>query len=85
MEEITGQVFSVCFRQASNINHDKKYTPPQMNRAVNSRQSDFNESNNDIGKERDQSQRQELLIKLLMIVLIRLQKCTRFNIKPAVK
>jgi hypothetical protein len=26
-----------------------------------------------------------LLIKLLMVVLIRLQKCTRFNIKPAVK
>jgi hypothetical protein len=30
MEEITGHVFSVSFRQASKINHDKTYTPPQM-------------------------------------------------------
>jgi hypothetical protein len=38
MEEI---VLSVSFRQVSNINHDKTYTPPQMNRVVNSRESDF--------------------------------------------
>ena len=46
MEEITGQVFSVSFRQARNINHDKTQSSSQMNRVVNSRQSDFNESNN---------------------------------------
>jgi hypothetical protein len=47
MEEIKGQVISVSFREASNINHDKTYSPPQMNRVVNSRQSEFKESNSD--------------------------------------
>jgi hypothetical protein len=61
MEEITGQVFSVSFRQASKINHDKTYSQSQMFRVVNSRQSDCNESNNEPEKERNQSIRLELL------------------------
>jgi hypothetical protein len=62
MEEITGQVFSVSFRQASNINHDKTYSPSQMSRVVNSRQSDFKNQIVKIEKERSHSLRQELLI-----------------------
>ena len=61
MEEITGQVFSVSFRQARNINHDKTQSSSQMNRVVNSRQSVFNESNSELEKERNQSIRLELL------------------------
>jgi hypothetical protein len=64
MEEITGQVFSVSFRKASNINHDKTYTPPQMNRVFNSRKSDFKNQIMKIEKERNHSSELDLYDKL---------------------
>jgi hypothetical protein len=64
MEEITGQVFSVSFRQASNINQDKTYTQPQMNRVVDSRQSAFKNQVTKIEKERNRSSEIELCDEL---------------------
>jgi hypothetical protein len=64
MEEITGHVFSVSFRQANKINHEKTNNPPQMNRVVNSRQSAFKNQIMKIEKEINHSLELELYDKL---------------------
>jgi hypothetical protein len=64
MEEINGQVFSVSFIQAGSINHGKTYTQPQMNRAVNSRQSASKNQIMKIEKERNHSSEKESYYKL---------------------